>query len=278
MGTSIRLLTMACVSFFLFLEAQVSGACVAAVALSSGVLVEAVSSRWMAHSTIAELGQEEPSLEPLSYPGIADFYYPLALTSCLALGVQPLITFFVGHSREAVDSLAVLPVVHSLVFVFRSQGLALQEVVVALAGRRLEGYKPLRLFTGRLALVTSAGLALIVFTPLHVVWYEWLSGLSSDLAGLAVTTSRLMFVLPGMAVLLSFQRGLMVTLRRTPSITWASLVEVLGIVVVLTVCVFQLQLLGAVAAAVAMLVGRTSASLYLWKPVQKNVAFFSQTA
>ena len=155
MGTSIRLLTMACVSFFLFLEAQVSGACVAAVALSSGVLVEAVSSRWMAHSTIAELGQEEPSLEPLSYPGIADFYYPLALTSCLALGVQPLITFFVGHSREAVDSLAVLPVVHSLVFVFRSQGLALQEVVVALAGRRLEGYKPLRLFTGRLALVTA---------------------------------------------------------------------------------------------------------------------------
>ena len=278
MGTSIRLLTMACVSFFLFLEAEVSGACVAAVALSSGVLVEAVASRWMAHSTIAELGQEEPSLEPLSYPGIAAFYYPLALTSCLALGVQPLITFFVGHSREAVDSLAVLPVVHSLVFVFRSQELALQEVVVALAGRRLEGYKPLRLFTGRLALVTSAGLALIVFTPLHVVWYEWLSGLSSDLAGLAVTTSRLMFVLPGMAVLLSFQRGLLVKLRRTPSITWASLVEVLGIVVVLTVCVFQLQLLGAVAAAVAMLMGRASASLYLWKPVQKNVAFFSQTA
>ncbi len=58
----------------------------------------------------------------------------------------------------------------------------------------------------------------------------------------------------------------------------ASLVEVLGIVVVLTVCVFQLQLLGAVAAAVAMLMGRASASLYLWKPVQKNVAFFSQTA
>ncbi len=87
-----------------------------------------------------------------------------------------------------------------------------------------------------------------------------------------------MFVLPGMAVLLSFQRGLLVKLSRTPSITWASLVEVLGIVVVLTVCVFQLQLLGAVAAAVAMLMGRASASLYLWKPVQKNVAFFSQTA
>ena len=278
MGTLIRLFTMVFVSFFLFLEAEVSGACVAAVALSSGVLVEAVAIRWMAHSTIAELGQEEPSLEPLSYPAIATFYYPLALTSFLVLGVQPLITFFVGHSREAVDSLAVLPVVHSLVFVFRSQGLALQEVAVALAGRRLEGYEPLRLFTGRLALLASAGLALIAFTPLAVVWYEWLSGLSSDLAGLAVTTSRLLFDLPGLAVLLSFQRGLLVSLRRTSSITWSSLIEVISIVVVLSICIFQLQLPGAVAAALAMLVGRASASLYLWRQVRKNVASFSPAA
>ena len=278
MGTLIRLFTMVFVSFFLFLEAEVSGACVAAVALSSGVLVEAVAIRWMAHSTIAGLGQEEPSLEPLSYPAIATFYYPLALTSFLVLGVQPLITFFVGHSREAVDSLAVLPVVHSLVFVFRSQGLALQEVAVALAGRRLEGYEPLRLFTGRLALLASAGLALIAFTPLAVVWYEWLSGLSSDLAGLAVTTSRLLFALPGLAVLLSFQRGLLVSLRRTSSITWSSLIEVISIVVVLSICIFQLQLPGAVAAALAMLVGRASASLYLWRQVRKNVASFSPAA
>ncbi len=274
-GTLIRLFTMAFVSFFLFLEAKVSGACVAAVALSSGVLVEAAASRWMVRSTIAELGQEEASLEPLSYRGIAIFYYPLALTSFLALGVHPLITFFVGHSREAVASLAVLPVVHSLVFVFRSQGLALQEVVVALAGRRLEGYEPLRLFTRRLALATSFGLALIALTPLHVIWYQWLSGLSTDLAGLAATTSRLLLALPGLAVVLSFQRGLLVSLRKTPTITWASLVEVVLIVVVLEICVFQLEFLGAVAAAVALLVGRTCAWFYLRQPVRRGVALFS---
>ncbi len=273
-GTVIRLLTMAVVAFFLFVESEVSGACVAAAALCSGVLVEAVASRWMAHSSIGELEQRDPSRQPLSYPGITTFYYPLALTASLALGVQPLTTFFVGHSRQAVDSLAVLPVVHSLVFIFRSQGLALQEVVVALAGRRLEGYEPLRVFAGRLAVVTSAGVVLIAFTPLHVVWYEWLSGLSSDLAALAVTTTRLLLVMPGLAVLLSLQRGLLVNLRRTPSITWASLVEVTGIVVVLTVCIFQLQLVGAVAAAVAMVLGRASASLYLWYPVRRNVAPF----
>ena len=273
-GTVIRLFTMALVSFFLFLEAKVPGASVAAVALSSGVLVEAVASRWMARSTIAELEEKEASSEPLSYREIATFYYPLALTSFLALGVQPLITLFVGHSREAVSSLAVLPVVNSLVFVFRSQGLALQEVVVALAGRRLEGYEPLRLFTRRLALATSFGLALIAWSPLHVLWYQWLSGLSPDLAA---TTSRLLFALPGLAVILSFQRGLLVSLRRTPSITWASLVEVILILVVLAICVFQLELLGAIAAAVALLVGRTCAWLFLRQPVRRGVALFSDT-
>ena len=221
----------------------------------------------MARSTIAELGQEEASAEPLSYRGIATFYYPLALTSFLALGVQPLITLFVGHSREAVASLAVLPVVHSLVFMFRSQGLALQEVVVALAGRRLEGYAPLRLFTQRLAL--------IALSPLHVLWFQGLSGLSSDLAGLAATTSRLLFVLPGLAVMLSFQRGLLVSIRRTPSITWASLLEVSLILLVLMICIFQLELLGAIAAATALLVGRTCAWLYLRQPVRRGVALFS---
>ena len=123
-GTVIRLLTMALVSFFLFGSGNLPGASVAAVALSSGVLVEAVASRVMVRSTIEELSHAELSREPLRYRTIVTFYFPLAVTSCVALGVQPLITVFVGHSREAVASLAVLPVVHSLVFLFRSQGLA----------------------------------------------------------------------------------------------------------------------------------------------------------
>ena len=102
------------------------------------------------------------------------------------------------------------------------------------------------------------------------LWSPLAAGLSSDLAGLAVTTSRLMFALPGLAVLLSFQRGLLVSIPRTPSITWSWLVEVIGIVVVLSICIFQLELLGAVAAAVAMLVGRASASLYLWRQVRNS--------
>ena len=61
----------------------------------------------------------------LSYREIFDFYLPLALTSTIALAVQPMVTFFMGQARFPLESLAVLPVVNSLVFIFRTPGLSL---------------------------------------------------------------------------------------------------------------------------------------------------------
>ena len=71
---------------------------------------------------------------PLTMRDIGRFYVPLALTSLLAIVVNPLVTFFLGRSRSPIESLAVLPVVTGLVFIFRSGAIAYQEVAVALAG------------------------------------------------------------------------------------------------------------------------------------------------
>ena len=70
---------------------------------------------------------------PLAQRDIVRFYYPLALTSVISLATGPLLTFFMGRSRSPIESLAVLPVVQSLVFLFRSGGVASQEVGVALS-------------------------------------------------------------------------------------------------------------------------------------------------
>lgn len=269
-GTVIRLLTMTLVSFSLFKSGLLSGASVASASLSSGILVEAIASRLMVRSTLKELNLKHPSTNLLNYPAIAKFYFPLALTSFLALGSQPLITFFVGHSREALSSLAVLPVVYSLVFLFRSQGLALQEVVVALAGRNWEGYHSLSLFTKRLALITSAGLMLIAFTPLQVFWFQRISNLSTDLSELAVKATQILFLAPALAVFLSFLRGLLVKVRHTQDITWASLLELIIILGTLLINIFILDLVGTVSAALAVLAGRASSWFYLWYKVRQN--------
>jgi len=45
---------------------------------------------------------------PLTTDAIVRFYYPLALTSVLSLITLPVITFFMSHSRQPIQSLAVL--------------------------------------------------------------------------------------------------------------------------------------------------------------------------
>jgi hypothetical protein len=187
----------------------------------------------------------------------------LALTTLLALGVHPLVTSFVGHGRLALESLAVLPVVNSLVFVFRSLGLAYQEVGIALMGKGGENYLPLRRFAWTLGLSVVAGLGLIAWTPIGRIWFEHISGLSPELAGFALVPSRILVLIPGLAVLLSFQRAVLVHAKRTMPVTAATVIEVFGIVSVLSIGIFVLDAVGVVAAAFALLLGRIGANLYL---------------
>jgi hypothetical protein len=205
----------------------------------------------------------------LSYGGIANFYYPLALTSVISLAVHPIVTFFMGQARYPVESLAVLPVLNALTFMFRSIGLSYQEVVIALMGDKLEHLKELTQFAAKLAAVTALAYALIAYTPLVNVWYHTVSGLSLELTAFALTPTRILPILPALAVLLSYQRGFLVHARRTRPITWATIIEISGIILVLMVAINLFDVVGATAAAIAFVAGRVAGNLYLVPPCFK---------
>jgi hypothetical protein len=268
-GTIVRLGTMASTALVLYRIETLPGAAVGAAALAAGVTVEAAASRLMAAPALRDLRARPRREPPLTLPSIAVFYYPLALTSMLTLGVQPLVTFFMGRSRAPVESLAVLPVVIALVFVFRSLGLAYQEVGIALIGERHEHYVALRRFATGLGVATAAGLSLIAWTPLAGVWLRDVSGLSPELARFALPPLRILCVMPGLSVLLSFQRAMLVNHGATRFVTGATVTEVSGIAAVMLVCVAVLGLPGAVAAATAFMVGRIGANLYLTPPLRR---------
>ena len=63
--------------------------------------------------------------------------------------------------------------------------------------------------------------------------------------------------------LLAWQRGVLILAGRTRVITPGTAVEALGIGVALMVCVGVLDLVGALAAAVAMMAGRVGANAFL---------------
>lgn len=267
-GTVIRLSSISATALLLYIYGQLEGVIVGAAALSGGVVTEAIASRRMAAAGIrrlrAEHGAGAPLATPLTLPGIAKFYYPLALTSIIGLGVHPLVTFFMGQSRLPLESLAVLPVVNAFVFIFRSIGLSYQEVGIALLGDYFSGFVPLRRMALKIMAGASGTLALLAFTPLANVWYETVSGLSPNLAALAITATQILVLMPVLSVLLSFQRSVMVNVKKTTPITVATALEIAGIFGMLMIGVHWLQLIGVVAAASAYLVGRMCANLYLY--------------
>jgi hypothetical protein len=265
-GTLVRLSTMAATALVLYRFFDFEGALVGAAALSAGVAAEAVASRLMVRGIVRRLleGERQETVdEPLTYRQITLFYLPLALTSTISLAVYPMITFFLGQSRLALESLVVFPVVNALAFIFRSIGLAYQEVGIALWGEKGEHFPRLTIFAALLGVASTLGLGLLAFTPLNTLWFHTISGLSLELSEFARLPIRILTPLPALTVLLSFQRAILVNGRKTNPITWTSVIEVAGIAAVLFATIRIFDLVGVVAAAVAILLGRLAGNAYL---------------
>jgi progressive ankylosis protein len=268
-GTMIRLVGMAATGILCFKLTELAGSLVGALALTAGVSVEAAASKVMARGSEKELlTKVVPSSKggALTYADIARFYYPLALTSILGLGLQPILTFFIGHSRMAIESLAVLPVINSLVFIFRSAGLSYQEVGIALLGENNVHFRPLRDFAILVGTAVSFCFGLVAFTPLSSIWYSEISGLSQELYQLALLPTRILTMMPGLMILLSLQRSLLVNHMQTQPINIASAIEVAGAILALLLTIRGFDLIGADAAAISLLLGRVLATAYLFLP------------
>jgi Na+-driven multidrug efflux pump len=267
-GTMVRLSVIVITGVILY-SAGVKGAYVGAAAMSLAVFSEAVATRIMAASTVKMLvNKEDTENGHLNLRSISKFYYPLALTSLLSLGVHPFVTFFLGRSDMAVESLAVLPVVNSLVFVFRSLGLSYQEVNIALIGKQRQNFMLLRNYAIILGVIVTVFITLIAFTPLADLWFMKISGLSKELADLSYLPLQIMVLLPALTVLLNFQRSLLVIQGTTGPISVATAVELTGIIGVLLVCVVFLDMVGVVGASLAFVIGKGMSTLYLM-PRQK---------
>lgn len=271
-GTIIRLVSMSITAFILYKFSDVPGVVVGASALSTAVICEAIASKLMVRKFLVKLKlQENVSQNELTIKEIIKFYYPLALTSLLTLGIQPFVTFFIGQSRMPLESFAVMPVVTSFVFIFRGLGLSFQEVVVALIGDDMSGFYQLKKFAVKLAIFVAGTLMIIAFTPLAEFWFRDISGLSNSLTDFARLPLMIMSFFPAFTVLISFQRAVLVKTNETKQITYGTAIEFVGIIIVVAVCIRFFALVGAVAATIAFVIGRMAACGYLVPPTLSSL-------
>ena len=262
-GTLIRLSVIVILGLILYFTG-VNGAYVGAGAMSIAVLCEAIATRLMVSSTLKKIhNTNDAENANLTLRSVSKFYFPLALTSILSLGVNPFVTFFLGRSRMSLESLAVLPVVGSLIFIFRSIGLSFQEVNIALIGKEKQNYFILRNFAIILGILVTIPIMIIAFTPLAGIWFINISGLSKELADLSYLPVKIMIFLPALTVWINFQRSSLIINGTTAPISISTATELIGIIAVLLVCVVFLNFIGVVAASIAFIAGKVISNIFL---------------
>ena len=264
LGTFVRLGADAIVLTAGYLIGTVPGAAVAATALATGVVSEAIYAGLRAQRVIKNQLQEAPPVEePLTLPSFVDFYTPLALTSLIRLLAEPLSSAALSRMPRALDSLAVWSIVTGFIFLLRSFGVAYNEVVIALLDEPRSS-RSLRRFMVVVAVVVTGMLLLVVATPLSMVWFERVSGLRPELARFSRGALWVALVMPAIEVLQSWYQGLLVHSRRTRAVSEAVTIYLIVATVVLVGGIVWGAVAGLYVALAAVSLGRLMQTVWLW--------------
>lgn len=251
------------------------GIVVATSAVAVGVISEAIYAGLVVRPVIRrQLIPAPPVKEPLTLPSFLNFYIPLAMTSLLALLVNPIGSASLSRMPQALDSLAVWPVLTGLVFLLRSLGIAYNEVVVALLDEP-KSFLSLRRFSIWLAAATTAGLLLVAATPVSDFWFRTVSALNPRLINLAETAIWFALPLPALNVLQSWFQGTILFGKRTRGITEAVVVYLLTSVVILGGGIWWGQVTGLYVGIAGMAISMFTQTLWLGfraRPVLKTLA------
>ena len=263
-GTGIRLTTDVIFLVSGFLIGSIPGVVIASAAIASGVVSEAVYTGIVVRPVINhELKQAETVKPPLTRRAFLDFYIPLAMTSLMILLANPIGSAALSRMPQPLVSLAVWPVVGGLVFLFRSMGIAYNEVVVALLDKPRSSYN-LRRFTVLLSAAATGLLLLITLTPLSTIWFERVLALSPELSELAQTGLLIALPLPALSVWQSWYQGAILHSRRTRGITEAVVIYLVTSAIVLVFGVIWGKTIGIYFGLAALTIGVTVQTAWLW--------------
>jgi hypothetical protein len=250
---------------------RIPGIAIAAAALAVSTTSEAVYAGLRVQPVLRrQVRPAAPVEDPLTAFGFLRFYTPLAMTSLLALVVQPVGSAALSRMPQALESLAVWPVLSGFIFLLRSGGMAYNEVVIALLDEP-RSTASLRRFAFLLAGVVTGLLLITAGTRLAPIWFERVSGLKPDLASLAHRGLWLALPWPAMNVLYSWYQGAVVHSRSTRSITEAVVIYLLTSSITLWAGVAWGQMVGLYVAVVAFAAGVVAQTVWLWHRSRRAV-------
>jgi len=265
LGTLIRLSTDGLALVVGYLIGVTPGIVVAASAIAAGVVSEAIYAGLRVRPVLRnQLRQATSAEQSLTFRTFLEFYVPLAMTSLLALLVQPVGSAALSRMPKPLESLAVWPVVYGFVFLLRSLGFAYNEVIIALLDEPRSA-RNLRRFMAFLTTLTTSALLIVTATPLATFWFGRVSALNPQLVTLSRWGLWVALPLPGLSVLQNWYQGIIVHSHRTRGITEAVVIFLLTSSAILWAGVAWGQVTGLYVGLAAFGVGALVQTAWLWQ-------------
>jgi hypothetical protein len=263
-GTLIRLSADILVLGIGYAIHDISGVIVASSAVATSVLCEAIYVGIISRPVIKYELKPTPPISPaLTWRAFFVFYLPLVLTSLLSLLVQPIGAAALSRMPNPIESLATWAVVSGLVFMFRSAGIAFNEVVVALL-EEFQAAAILWKFAVKLILITSGIWLLIIATPISSIWFKAISALPVDLAELAQIGIWITVPMPALAVLQSWYQGALLHSHKTRGITEAVVLYLFVNIATLTLGVVSGKITGLYIGLASFVFSTFIQTVWLW--------------
>ncbi|MBG0787768.1 MAG: hypothetical protein H0S79_21980 [Anaerolineaceae bacterium] len=248
--TFLRLVTVAIVITIGFLVKTIPGPTLAGAAQGLGVTVEAIYAGLIVRRIRPFIQAAPPAETPLTLKKFISFYLPLAMTSALWLLWQPFISAAISRMPNPLESLAVWSVISGLLFIFRSPGVAYNEVMVAML-EEANAKPALKKFARDIALGISAIILLFVFTPLSKLWLQFIAALPADLIPAGRVALGLAIPLGVLSVYISYYQGFLVHGSKTRSVAESVVAFLIAMIGILLVGIISKSFVGIYIASVA---------------------------
>jgi len=259
-----RLIALAVILALGFYRWELSGAMVAAIAISAGVVLAAVAAGFLNRIFVTPTMRDaDEGEEVLGWHGLLSFYVPLSLTTVVFLLARPAMTFGIARAPLPELSLAVWPVINAYLFLFNSLALSHQEAAIALIKEHPESMPRLRVFTAALAGALSGLMLLSALTPMGTWWFRNVSGLPPALLDLTRTPVLILAIVPALVTYKAWYRANYVGEGRTGVLAQGVAIYTVALFLLVFAGSSFVGVAGAITAALAMAISMSLENGYL---------------
>ena len=265
-GTLIRLLLVLAIMFVGLSLRSVSGVVLGSIAMTAGVLIEAVFIEWRTRPVRRnELRAAPPPTQILTHARFVRFYIPLASTTVAMFLIQPVVSAALSRMPDPVLSLAVWSPVVGLAGMLGAGGGPIVDVMVTVLDRR-GALAKVRRFSVLVGGATAMLAVALVVTPLGRLWFGSISALSDSLFTVARLSFWFILPYPIFLVFQSYYQGILTYKRRTNRITEAVFLHSVTMVGILILGMIWGQARGIYVAAAAQTAGISVQTIWMrWR-------------